>query len=149
MSGGRAFAHIINGSESGTSYELPSLGKISWENAVASNFMQDKTIVIGLDDGEGIGKVLVYVGMKQKTGSPIERAGLHGGELYGIKVENTPNEDRDTGIAGSAFTLFSYGDAKDLSGTDLQTIGDANGVTNFLRPEDGAWDTKILNGSIS
>ncbi|MCR4319174.1 MAG: hypothetical protein NUV74_02415 [Candidatus Brocadiaceae bacterium] len=104
--------------------------------------MQDKTIVIGLDDGEGIGKVLVYIGMKQKTGSPVERAGLHGGTLYGIQIENTPNEDRDTGIAGSAFTLFSYGDAKDLSGTDLQTIGDANGVTNFLRPEDGAWDIK-------
>ncbi len=142
VSGGRAFAHIINGSEAGTSYELPSLGKISWENAVACTYMQDKTIVIGLDDGEGIGKVFVYLGMKQKTGNPVERAGLHGGELYGIKVENTPNEDRDMGIAGSTFTLFSYGDAKDLSGTDLQTIGDANGVTNFLRPEDGAWDTK-------
>ena len=142
VNGGRAFAHILTGKEAGTSYELPSLGKISWENAVASPYKQDKTVVIGLDDGEGVGKVLVYVGTKQKTGSPVERAGLHGGNLYGIKVENTPNEDRDTGIAGSAFTLFSYGDAKDLSGTDLQTIGDTNGVTNFLRPEDGAWDTK-------
>lgn len=140
--GGRAFAHIVSGTEAGTSYELPSLGKISWENAVASAYRQDKTIVIGLDDGDGIGKVVVYVGMKQKTGNPVERAGLHGGTLYGIQVENTPNEDRDTGIAGSAFTLFSYGDAKDLSGDDLQTIGNSNGVTNFLRPEDGAWDTK-------
>lgn len=104
--------------------------------------MQDKTIVIGLDDGEEVGKVLVYVGIKQKTGSPIERAGLHGGTLYGIKVENTPNEERDMGIAGSAFTLFSYGDARGLSGEDLQTLGNTHGVTNFLRPEDGAWDTK-------
>jgi len=140
--GGRAFAHIINGSEAGTSYELPSLGKISWENAVACTYMQDKTIVIGLDDGEGVGKVLVYVGTKQNTGNPVEKAGLHGGELYGIKVENTANEDRDTGITGSTFTLYSYGDARDLSDDDIQTIGNANGVTNFLRPEDGAWDTR-------
>lgn len=141
-SSGRAFAHVVSGTEAGASYELPSLGKISWENAVASNFEQDKTVVIGLDDGEGVGKVIVYVGEKQKTGNPVERAGLHGGTLYGIQVENTPNEDRDTGIAGSAFTLYSYGDARGLSGDDLQTTGNAHGVTNFLRPEDGAWDTK-------
>lgn len=145
VDGGRAFAHILTGAETGTSYELPSLGKISFENAVASPYKQDKTVVICLDDGEGIGKVLVYVGTKQNTGNPIEKAGLHGGELYGIQVENTSNEDRDTGIAGSTFTLYSYGDAKNLSGEDLQTIGDANGVTNFLRPEDGAWDTKKSN----
>ena len=142
VSGGRAFAHIVSGTEAGTSYELPSLGKISWENALASPYKQDKTVVIGQDDGEGIGKVLVYVGTKQNTGNPVEKAGLHGGELYGIQVENTANEDRETGIAGSAFTLYSYGDARNLSGDDLQTIGDTNGVTNFLRPEDGAWDTK-------
>ncbi len=139
---GRAFATVISGTQAGVSYELPSLGKISWENAVACNFRQDKTVVIGLDDGEGVGKVLVYVGMKQQKGNPVERAGLHGGTLYGIQVKNTPNEDRDTGIAGNTFTLFPYGDARGLSGEELQTIGNANGVTNFLRPEDGAWDTR-------
>ena len=33
--GGRAFAHIVSGPGAGISYELPSLGKFSWENALA------------------------------------------------------------------------------------------------------------------
>ncbi|MDQ1271937.1 MAG: hypothetical protein QG591_567 [Planctomycetota bacterium] len=144
--GGRAFAHIVTGGEAGISYELPSLGKYSFENAVPCPLKNnDKTIVIGLDDGEDIGKVFVYAGNKQKNGNPVEQAGLHGGILYGIKVDNTPNEDRDTGLASNSFTLFSYGDVRNLSGSDLQATGDANGVTNFLRPEDGAWDTKNPN----
>ena len=32
---GRAFAHVVTGAEKGTTYELPYLGKFSWENSVA------------------------------------------------------------------------------------------------------------------
>lgn len=79
---GRAFAHLLDGN----SYELPWLGKIAWENSVANGASRDKTVVVGTDDGVG-GQVYVYVGDKQSTGSPVERAGLSNGKLYGIKVE--------------------------------------------------------------
>ena len=47
---GRAFAHIVTGSEAGDSYELPALGRFSWENAVANPASGAKTVVVGTDD---------------------------------------------------------------------------------------------------
>jgi len=46
---GRAFAHLMDG----TSYELPWLGKFSWENSVAHPNPGIKTVVAGLDDSGG------------------------------------------------------------------------------------------------
>src|SRR5574341_710085 len=40
---GRAFAHLLNG----TSYELPWLGKLAWENSVASPATGISTVVAG------------------------------------------------------------------------------------------------------
>ncbi len=74
----RGFAHIVSGPNAGKSYELPHLGKYSYENALASPYMQDKTIVIGLDDATP-GEVYVYIGNKSNTGNEIEKAGLVGG----------------------------------------------------------------------
>ena len=48
--GGRTFAHHATGQKHGTSYELPLLGRMSFENSVASPWPQDKTIVVSLDD---------------------------------------------------------------------------------------------------
>ncbi len=142
---GRAFAHLATGDNAGFSFELPSLGRLSWENAVASPFEQDKTIVIGQDDSTP-GQVYVYIGEKQAAGSEIERAGLHGGQLYGIAVHGFPSEDdakaetRHAGIPnGTRFALKSLGDVRGLSGKQLQEASTAAGVTEFLRPEDGAW----------
>ncbi|HYN13570.1 MAG TPA: hypothetical protein VET51_13100, partial [Burkholderiales bacterium] len=94
---GRAFAHIVTGPGAGISYELPSLGKFSWENSVASPYEQDKTVVVATDDSTP-GQVYVYVGQKQSTGDEIEKAGLHGGVLYGVKVDGVALEVRETGI---------------------------------------------------
>ncbi|MFN0303852.1 MAG: hypothetical protein ACKVQU_26250 [Burkholderiales bacterium] len=55
---GRAFAHVVTGPGAGISYELPSLGRLSYENAVASPYEQDKTIVISTDDST-LGRVYV------------------------------------------------------------------------------------------
>src|SRR6185503_18694302 len=74
---GRGFAHIAGGRYQGTSFELPFVGRFSWENSVASPYEQDQTIVIGLDDTGPDGNVYVYIGTKRDTGLPIEMAGLH------------------------------------------------------------------------
>jgi hypothetical protein len=148
---GRAFAHVVTGPASGISFELPSLGRFSWENSVASPFEQDKTVVIGLDDSTP-GQVYVYIGDKQSSGSEIEKVGLHGGSLYGIKVAGFAQEDnvaaaaRTVGIAsGTRFALHNFGDVRSMTGEALQTASVAAGVTEFLRPEDGAWDTRNPN----
>jgi Bacterial protein of unknown function (DUF839) len=139
---GRAFAHVATGPGAGISYELPSLGKFSWENSVASPYEQDRTVVIGLDDTTP-GQLYVYVGEKSEQGSEIQKAGLHGGALHGIRLDGVALEDRATGIPdGTRFTLHSFGDVRSTTGAQLQADSVAAGVTEFLRPEDGAWDTR-------
>lgn len=132
---GRGFAHALDG----TSYELPFLGKMSWENIVANPGTRDKTVVVGLDDSTP-GQVYVYVGEKRRSGNPVERAGLVGGKLYGVKVVGFPVEPA-TGIpSGTPFELVEIPDAELKTGAQIDSESRANGVTDFNRPEDGSWN---------
>ncbi len=126
--GGRAFAHIISGKEKGTSYELPYLGKFSWENVVAHPNTKDKTIVMGMDDNKE-GQIYLYMGRKQSKGNPVERAGLMYGKLFSIKVN------------GDKFELVDLENVSNLSGSELEKKGTDSNIARFKRPEDGAWDT--------
>lgn len=131
---GRTFAHVATGTNAGKSYQLPRLGRASWENAVASPLASDLTIVAETDDATP-GQVYFYVGTKTNTGSEIEKAGLTNGNLYAVTVPSVTLEDRNTPINGT-FSLTNLGDVSNTTGTSLNTMGG----TNFLRPEDGAWD---------
>ena len=137
---GRAFAHTLTG----TTYELPRLGKFSWENSLAHPYTGTKTVVAGTDDGRP-GEVYIYVGQKQSTGSPVDQAGLTNGVLYGVKVEGFPLEPQSGIPANTRFSLAPLGDVSSVSGAGLQTLSTTAGVTQFLRPEDGAWDPANRN----
>ncbi|HEY1045213.1 MAG TPA: choice-of-anchor D domain-containing protein, partial [Bacteroidia bacterium] len=142
---GRAFAHIITGTEAGVSYELPYLGKFSWENSVASPNESDKTIVVGTDDATP-GQVYVYIGTKKSSGNDIEKAGLSGGKLYGVAVNGLLNESSSSvPAANTTFTLADLGQVQNSTGAALNTASNTAGVTNFLRPEDAVWDPKNPN----
>jgi hypothetical protein len=76
----------------------------------------------------------------------VDRAGLTGGSLYGIKVTGYPAEVAATGIPnGTRFGVYSFGDVSSKSGALLETDSNTNGATQFRRPEDGAWDTSNPN----
>jgi hypothetical protein len=142
---GRAFAHIITGSNAGTTYELPYLGKFSWENSVASPTSGEKTIVAGMDDVTA-GQVYFYVGNKTNTGTEIEKAGLSGGKLYGVKVSGLSSEvSASIPTPGTVFSLVDMGNVQTMTGAALQSASTTAGVTAFLRPEDGAWDPSSPN----
>ncbi len=137
---GRAYAHIITGPSTNQTWQLPHLGKFSWENSVANPYAQDKTLVIGQDDSTP-GQLYMYIGTKTNSGNDIERAGLTNGGLFGIKVSGVTTEDRNTGIAsGTSFSLANLGNVSNNTGAQLQTASASAGVTEFLRPEDGCWD---------
>lgn len=155
--GGRAFAHIVTGSSAGVSYELPRLGKFSWENSIANPVAQDKTIVVGTDDSTTNGQVYVYVGTKTSSGTDIDKAGLTNGLLYGIKVggngtaqqelrTTSGNQTASFGLTKNGTTSFSLvagpngGNVTSTTGAALDAHSSSNGVSNFLRPEDAAWD---------
>ena len=150
---GRAFANVATGTDAGKTWELPWMGKCSWENLLACPKAQDTTVVIGTDDTTP-GQVYVYVGTKRSTGNDVERAGLTGGRLYGIRANADAVEERDAsdpavvpytsmGMAknGSAsFSLVEIADPASKTGAQIQTTSQTLGITEFLRPEDGAWD---------
>jgi Bacterial protein of unknown function (DUF839) len=139
---GRAFAWVTTGAEEGNVYELPWLGKFSWENALASPNTGEKTVVIGTDDSTP-GQVYVYVGEKRGGGNAVERAGLTGGDLWGVRASF--DFDANASPGQSAFLLENLGDVSGKTGAQLQTASTAAGITEFGRPEDGAWDTQDPN----
>ncbi len=139
---GKEFGLVATGDDSGNAYELAHMGLFSWENAISSPFAQKKTINIGLDDSSG-GQLYVYVGEKQATGNAVEKAGLVGGTLFGIRALNLDangNAEDDLHAASGRFELVDEGDVSKLTGAELETLSDAKGVTGFLRPEDGQFD---------
>ena len=158
---GAAWAHIVSGPNMNQSWELPHLGQTSFENAVASPFPQVKTIVVGLDDSDAQvnpalttqpSEIYVYIGEKRATGNEIEKAGLVGGPLYGMRVRVggvvVPQESNafgfgTTSYVGSAeFELVNLGDASTFNGAAQQTASIANDIFRTQRVEDGAWDIR-------
>jgi choline dehydrogenase-like flavoprotein len=165
---GRAFAYVATGPEAGTTWELPRLGRLSFENVLACPFPQPLTVVVLPDDATELtgrewkldaptSELYVYVGTKTDTGNAIERAGLHNGTLYGVQVvvggRVVPWEDRDHGFGAKSFVgkarfrLVDLGDrsqpfAQDTPGVALQKDSLRLEITQFLRPEDGAWDPR-------
>lgn len=133
---GKAWAHALNG----TSWEIPRIGKASWENLLANPGTGLKTVVAGNDDSTP-GQVYVYIGTKTTTGSPVQQAGLTNGSLYGVAINGVALEDAAAGIpSGTTFTLAALGNVETSTGAALETASTTAGVTRFNRPEDGAWD---------
>lgn len=137
---GYALATVATGASKGSTYVLGKMNQSTngsgisatggWENLLANPIAQNKTVVIGNNDG-GTGmmanSVAVYVGTKQNTGTDVDKAGLTNGVTKFINVAGVTNEinnttTRTTGIAdGTRFSLS------------------ASASTTFSRPEDGAW----------
>ena len=138
---GRAFAHVVTGDFAGQTYDLPWLGRFSWENSVAKPGTGAQTVVVGTDDGTG-GQVYVYVGDKADTANPVEAAGLTNGKLYGVKIgAGAFAESNSTVVAdGTRFSLVELGDVSQLNGAQLETLSGSKQVANMNRPEDASWD---------
>ncbi|MDX1698439.1 MAG: hypothetical protein R3308_09140, partial [Thiohalobacterales bacterium] len=90
-----------------------------------------------------------YLGEKQAAGdTPVERAGLTNGQLYGVQIGAGVHEDRQLGYgqktyrSSADFSLVSLGDlSDDPDGRRLQRLSVERGISQFLRLEDGAWNT--------
>ena len=153
---------MATGPSTGQAWQLPRLGRMAFENAVACPYPQEKTIVVCTDDSSAstgplpnVGsEVYIYIGTKQQRGNPIEQAGLTNGSLYGltISVDGQPVEEESdqyglgnatSGYIGKGrFGLHNLGDVSALSGNQLEAQSNAGGVARVQRCEDGAWDPR-------
>ncbi len=140
---------VVTGTDAGKSYTLGKFnlttngsgltGVGAWENALANPFAQDKTVVIGNNDG-GTGimanALSVYVGTKTSTGTEVEKAGLMNGTLKFIAV---------TGFADGTSTIDEFTNttthANVIPNGTRFTLS-ATTSTTFSRPEDGAWNPR-------
>ncbi len=115
----------------------------AWENALANPYAQDKTVVIGTNDGGTnimANSVGVYVGTKTSSGTAADRAGLTNGTLKFVNV---------TGFADSSATTIdelssTTTRANAMTGVRNFTLSDTASTT-FSRPEDGAWNPNNPN----
>lgn len=160
---GRAFAFVASGAHAGEAWQLPRLGRMAFENVVASPHAQKKTVVMLMDDADSEvdpdktvspSELYLYIGTKTRQGHPIERAGLTNGELYGLRIRRGEDllaqEDdlfglgnKKTGFLASArFEPHRIGSAAGLSGIELQFETIAADVMRMQRIEDGAWDPR-------
>jgi len=135
---GRAYAFVATGANKGNAYELPKLGRFSWENSVANPYSGDRTIVMGMDDSTP-GRVYIYQGTKTDTGLEIDKAGLTNGTLAGIKVKANPaiTDNLESGHINSTFSVVAVDTS--INGATQRANNRAAGITGFARPEDGAW----------
>lgn len=162
---GRAFAHIVSGPNAGEAWQLPRLGRMPFENVVASPSGRNKTIVVLLEHGSvstapivanNPSELYVYVGEKRSTGTPIARAGLTTGSLYGLRVrrDGVVTEESNAYGLGSAtsgylgtanFELVQLGEGGDVSewsAAQLETDAIAKDIFRMQAIEDGAWDPR-------
>ena len=185
---GRALAHVVTGCDKGSTWELPRLGRGSWENVLACPVAQRKTVVFLPDDAtahvgptwrlrEPTSELYVFVGEKQAAADPslkdFQKAGLHDGTLYGVQIltgnslEALAAEHHELGLGGlhsngayladARFTLVPLPDqarestnpseVTDYPGIRLQKQSLDARVTQFFRPEDGAWDPRPDRGN--
>jgi secreted PhoX family phosphatase len=140
--GGRAFGTVVDGPDAGSSYQLAGLGRAGWENQVTMPDTGQQTVVAGTDDNN-LGELYLYVGEKRATGNDVERAGLTGGRLYGVRIEGVARESDTTTVPdeGAAFSLVEIPGAAEMNTVAaLQAESLALGVSQLWRPEDSAWD---------
>ena len=161
VSEGRAWGRMVTGPHTGEAWQLPRLGRLAFENAVASPYPQENTVVVCTDDSSintaptgSPSEVYVYVGRKTRHGHPIERAGLTNGSLYGVTItvngQPVTAEDNTFGLGNATtgyinkgrFDLYNLGDVSSLDGAGLEAMSIANGVARLQRCEDGAWDPR-------
>ena len=153
---GRAWAHIATGPDKDKTFQLPRFGRMSFENALANPFPQDKTIVMLNDDAsvdtnttstanvcktlgqagcctQPPSEVYMYVGTKQTTGNDIEKAGLTNGSLYGVRVKVG-----NTVVTGenAQFVFSSAAPAVTSARFELANLGDVSGKTGAQMQDD-------------
>lgn len=140
--GGLAVAVIDN-----AAYALPKLGRFAWENTVPMRTPNDKTVIIGMEDGPSTpdSQLWLYVGTRVRSpGSTILRSnGLDNGKLY-VFVSDTPGMRSEVEFQSGTIEghWVEIQNAENLTDVALEAAADAVGAFGFIRTEDGTFNKR-------
>ena len=139
----RAFAFDVDGN----GWQLPRLGMTSFENAMPSAKPGINTVVMANEDGSATdSQVYMYLGKKQSTGSPVDKAGLTNGDLYVLNVPSAASDNvfRTTYAKGTPvdaeFKKIEWNTGVEDFAKSSRELG-----TEFARVEDGEFDPNNPN----
>jgi len=128
----------------GHGYQLPRMGMLSFENIIPTLKPGINTVAMANEDGSATDSQLhMYLGKKQSTGTPVDKAGFTNGDLYVLNVPTVTDDNVfRTTIAKSTPVDATF--KKIEWNTDVP--GFAKGAREngfrFSRIEDGQWDPK-------
>jgi hypothetical protein len=137
---GRAFGVTTDGQ----AYQLPRLGLFSWENTLAADTRTDATVVMGNEDG-GNGQLRVYAGTKEKSGSPVDKAGLTNGTLSVVNVASFKDARSSQAWGKGTTRNFELSDVDWNQSGAKQNVDAAAFGTTLNRIEDGHFDPNNRN----
>lgn len=142
---GRSFGVLTDGS----AQALPRLGLFQWENTIPANNWGRTTLVMGQEDGPtDASQLWVYVGTKQNSGNPFDRAGLTNGTDFVIDAVNPLVTDdiswRATYPKGVSAKVLLNEIPWDATGAAQNAMAKAEGLS-LNRIEDGYWDPRHPN----
>jgi hypothetical protein len=131
-------------------HALPKLGRLSKENALVQPGHGTRTVIFSLEDGPDTlqNQLYMYVGKKDRSAdaSVLARNGLDRGELYVFRASDPGRNSERTFTSGSVTGEWvEIADAEELTDVELEAASDAVGAMTFVRPEDGAFNTKNRN----
>ena len=134
----------------GVATQLPRMGLYSYENTLVAHTTGRATVVIGTEDGVAgdNGQLRIYVGQKQATGTPIERAGLANGTLHVLDAAD-PSITTDTAWRAEYPTRTAHpATVNEVDWNKSAAAQNADAAAQGLslnRIEDGAFDPRNPN----
>lgn len=154
-SSGHVFATAVTGIDAGVARLITAFNVFSHEESMPAPFESDTTVVALTQDIKAGGAVCFYVGIKQSTGLPIERAGFIGGDVrclvlpgFAGKTLPSSSNDQSSYLNTGASTTFT------LTAPIVQTdVWESNvlaaGGTLVRGPEDFEWSDDAISGFFS
>jgi len=134
----------------GLATQLPRMGLYSFENTLVAATTGRTTVVIGTEDGVAgdNSQLRIYVGEKQASGTPVERAGLTNGTLNVLDAADQ-TVSTDTGWRATYNTRTAHPVMANVvdwnqSGATQNAEAAAQGLS-LNRIEDGAYDPRNPN----
>lgn len=138
--GPQSVAIFTNDDGEREAHALSDLGFFPKENTVVAPNTGELTVAISTEDGPRTpdSQLYMYVGVKQTTGTVLQRNGLVGGTLY-VFASDDPSKNSEATFKNGTVEGHWVALPKAQNDVEQDQLADAAGAFGFVRIEDGAF----------